>query len=280
MAVNSAGKVQEWWNNNPMDYGVQLMDENKLDVDFFETVDGHFYEMNHPLHSRKGKFDRLFEYGRYVGKPILEIGSGLGTMAMLWATRGADLHAVDLTLQAVRITRRRFELYGLAGDILNADARKLPFENESFDFVYSWGVLHHSPDIQQSLNEMYRVLRPGGQVGVMLYNRRSLRQFYMTMLEGVFHLEDRFLSPLEFNSRYTDGMDMEGNPHTWPVTKAECRKDLFRKFGNCGMRLLGTELDDSFPVMFPIIGSLAPRALKKLYARHFGWSIWITATKD
>ena len=62
------------------------------------------------------------------------------------------------------------------------DARQLALPDNSFDYVYSWGVLHHSPDIAQSLKEMTRVLKPGGGFGIMVYNRRSLLHWYKTAL--------------------------------------------------------------------------------------------------
>ena len=279
MATDTTVAVKEWWTDNPMGYGAGVLDSDERALAFFEDVDERFYRMNHPLHSARGKFDRLFPYDHYDGRTVLEVGCGLGTMAMNWAQRGAKVHAVDLTPQAVALTTRRFQLFDLPGRISCGDARRLPFGDDSFDYVYSWGVLHHSPEIQHSLDEIFRVLRPGGEVGVMLYNRRSLRQLYLTLLEGVLHLEHQFLTPLEFNSRYADGATEAGNPYTWPVTVSECKNELFRRFEDIRTRLLGTELDDNFPVVFPLIGSLAPRAIKKLYARYLGWSIWITARK-
>lgn len=279
MTTDATVAVKEWWTANPMDYGADVLESDERARAFFEDVDERFYRMNHPLHTDEGKFDRLFPYDRYEGLPVLEVGCGLGTMAMNWARQGANLHAVDLTPQAVALSTRRFQLHDLPGQISCGDARRLPFGDDSFDYVYSWGVLHHGPEIQQSLDEIYRVLRPGGEIGVMLYNRRSLRQLYITLLEGILHCERKFLTPLEFNSRYADGATEEGNPYTWPVTVPECKNELFRRFEHIRTRLLGTELDDNFPVVFPMIGSLAPRAIKKLYARYLGWSIWITARK-
>lgn len=107
------------------------------------------------------------------GLKVLEIGVGLGTDFVRWARAGADAHGVDLTDRGVELCRRRLELEGLRAHVQQADAERLPFESGSFDRVYSWGVLHHSPDTPRAVAEAVRVLRPGGELCAMLYSRFS-----------------------------------------------------------------------------------------------------------
>src|SRR5262249_10933528 len=156
---------------------------------------------------------------------------------------------------SVAQTRRRFELMGLRGDIREADARHLDLPDASFDYVYSWGVLHHSPDIAGSLRELMRVLKPGGCFGVMVYNRRSVLHWYMPLyLEGFLHLERDFLDPLALASRYGDGDRAEGNPHTWPMTVDEMHT-LLRPFSrDVATRILGTDVDSIFTLLLPGLG--------------------------
>jgi ubiquinone/menaquinone biosynthesis C-methylase UbiE len=105
---------------------------------------------------------------------------------------------VDLNPTSVEQTKRRFELMRLKGRIEEMDGRQLALPDAYFDYVYSWGVLHHSPDLDQSLKEMMRALKPGGGFGLMVYNRRSLLYWYKTLFtEGFLHYENRFLGPLE-----------------------------------------------------------------------------------
>ena len=106
-------------------------------------------------------------------RAVLEIGVGLGTDFIRYARAGARVTGVDLTPRAVELTRRRLTNEGLQGDVRLADAEALPFADGSFDTVYSWGVLHHTPDTRAAVREALRVLRPGGRVCVMLYGRRS-----------------------------------------------------------------------------------------------------------
>lgn len=109
----------------------------------------------------------------WAGREVLEIGVGLGTDHMQLRRAGARLIGVDLTPTSLEQTRRRFELVGEETDLRGADCEDLPFAGASFDGVYSFGVLHHTPDMQRAIDEVHRVVRPGGRVVVGLYNRFS-----------------------------------------------------------------------------------------------------------
>ncbi len=116
---------------------------------------------------------RFADFEGAQGKRLLEIGVGLGTDFIRFVRAGAIATGVDLTEHAVQLVRRRLELEGLQGEVVVADAETLPFEDGSFDRIYSWGVLHHTPDTGRAVREAIRVTKPGGQVCVMLYARHS-----------------------------------------------------------------------------------------------------------
>lgn len=116
---------------------------------------------------------RFADFEGARGLRVLEIGVGLGTDFIRFARAGAEATGVDLTERAIGLVRRRLELEGLSADLRVADAEQLPFEDGAFDRVYSWGVLHHTPDTEQAVREAIRVLRPGGDLCVMLYARHS-----------------------------------------------------------------------------------------------------------
>lgn len=285
-------EISSFWANHPMTYGYEhgeqaYYDENgqRINVEigsraFFEHADKVFYGWNTSEHDETGKFGRIYDYGRYAGKPVLEVGCGMGCMAMNWAQHGAQVTAVDLNPVAVEQTRRRFEAFDLPGDIREADGEDLPFENDTFEFVYSWGVLHHSPRTWKSINELFRVLKPGGRVGVMLYHRKSfLYRFLTEYIEGFLNMERKFLDPIELASRYGDGERKEGNPHTWPVTKREVHRDLFPKFENVHIYTLGTEIYGIFNQWYPQLGARMPKRLMDACIRRWGWSLWITGKK-
>ena len=104
---------------------------------------------------------------------VLEVGCGLGTDGAQFAKAGANYTGIDLTDAAVDLARRRFELFQLPGTFRVADAERLDFPDNTFDIVYSHGVLHHTPDTAAAVREIHRVLRPGGKAVVMLYHRDS-----------------------------------------------------------------------------------------------------------
>jgi ubiquinone/menaquinone biosynthesis C-methylase UbiE len=284
--ITSANPVAKWWADNPMTYaddhglvsyeGMQVEFGSK---EFFRQVDTTFHKWNGPLH-RELPFGKIFDYEKYRGKRVLEIGCGMGTMSSQWASVGAIVTAVDLNPTAVAMTTRRFEAFGLAGEILQVDGKSLPFPDNSFDYVYSWGVLHHSPDLDSSVAEMFRVAAPNAGYGVMLYHRHSFLHWYMTeFIEGLLHMERKFLNSLELASRYGDGHREEGNPHTWPVTRAEARLIFGKHSQEVNVDTLGTELDGLFKMLLPGLGMRLPIWAKKPWARRFGWSLWIHGFK-
>lgn len=284
-------EIERWWSANPMTYGLDhgkpvykspygtVIEAEIGSEEFFKILDSEFFKWNEPLHTEI-PFGKIFPYEKFKGGNILELGCGLGTMAMLWAKEGGKITAVDLSPFSVAMTKRRFEIFHLPGFIQKEDANHLSFDNNSFDYIYSWGVLHHSPDIERSISELFRVLKPEGEFGVMLYNRHSIAFWYiMAYIEGFLHGESRFLGPLELASRYTDGTQEEGNPYTWPVTYKEAQTLFTPYISTLNTRILGTELDGVFKRLLPGLGYIIPRSIKKPWARRWGWSLWIYGRK-
>jgi ubiquinone/menaquinone biosynthesis C-methylase UbiE len=111
------------------------------------------------------------EFRKHRGKKVLEIGCGTGSDLLQFAKHGALATGVDLTTKHVELARRRV---GDLAIVEQADARRLPFEDASFDYIYSHGVLHHSDEPEEIAREMFRVLRPGGRINVHVYALWSL----------------------------------------------------------------------------------------------------------
>jgi 2-polyprenyl-3-methyl-5-hydroxy-6-metoxy-1,4-benzoquinol methylase len=284
--------IRNWWADVPMTYAkdhgraeYRLPDGGMERVEigtrrFYELADSVFHRWNEPLHDASGKFGRIFEYERFRGKKVLEIGCGMGCMASQWASHGADITAIDLNPVAIEKTTRRFELFELKGNIMEVDAETLPFPDATFDFVYSWGVIHHTPDIEKAAREMYRVLKPGGRIALMLYNRDSiLYKYFVSYQEGFVNCERQFLDELGLASRYGDGGRQEGNPHTWPVTHEEVRRDLLAMCQSVSIKVLGTDVPEALGTWYPRLGQRLPLSWRKALARRWGWSLWITGDK-
>jgi ubiquinone/menaquinone biosynthesis C-methylase UbiE len=171
----------------------------------------------------------MFEFCEHPRKKVLEIGCGIGTDASQWAKGSAEYTGVDLTEKAVSVARKRFEIYGYQGESQTADAEDLPFESESFDIVYSFGVLHHTPDTQKAINEVHRVLKPGGRAFIMLYHKA--RDYYLTQVRFcVLRGELLRMSAQDVLNKYTE---VKGNS---PLTKCYTRKQADRLFSQFSRR--------------------------------------------
>ena len=287
MTSDIKNAIRDWWADNPMTYGQEHGEaryhQQQVELgslEFFEQADQVFYQWNTHLHTQQGYFAKIFDYPRFVNRPVLEVGCGMGCMAMNWAKHGANLTAVDLNPLATAQTKKRFEVFGLSGNVHQADGERLPFEDNTFDYVYSWGVLHHSPSVAKSVAELHRVVKPGGQVGVMLYHRRSVLYGYdIAYTEGFLHLENQFLGPIELGSRYGDGARLEGNPYTRPVTKREIKEEIFTQYHDLKIRVFWSDVRDVLDHMIPGSGRLFPRFLLDALGRRWGWTLWITGSK-
>lgn len=139
-------------------------------AEWFERVEEYRYRVEPFIHS-------IAQFTRHKGKKILEIGVGAGTDHLQWARAGCECFGVDLTDAAIETTRRHLSLYGLTSNLQRIDAQKLPFEDEVFDLVYSWGVIHHSEHPEKIIKEIKRILKPGGIFIGMMYGRYSLVAF-------------------------------------------------------------------------------------------------------
>jgi SAM-dependent methyltransferase len=131
----------------------------------------------------------IFDFARFprgAGKDVLEIGVGMGADHLEWAKVGPrSLTGVDLTERAIELTGARLWFNGLHSELMRADAEQLPFPDNSFDLVYSWGVLQHTPNTPRAITEVYRVLRPGGSALVMVYHLHSLTAFMLWLRYGL-----------------------------------------------------------------------------------------------
>ncbi len=160
-------RAREQWGKDPAG-AVYGGDREFGSLEFFEQVERHRYQEYAPwMHEVMG-------FDRYAGRRLLEVGCGMGTDLLQFARGGAICTGVDLTPRSIEISRHRFQLYGIPGSFLVTDGERLPFPDNTFDVVYSNGVLHHTPDTAAAAQEIHRVLKPGGIAKVMLYYRHSL----------------------------------------------------------------------------------------------------------
>lgn len=169
--------VRAYWNKASC--GTEHISKKKYSSEYFEEIEQWRYIIEPEIFS-------FAQFSRYRGKKVLEVGIGAGTDFVQWVRSGALAYGIDLTEEAVSNTQKRLLLDNLkAEEIKVADAEHLPYEDNFFDLTYSWGVIHHSPDMEQCLREMIRVTKTGGSIKLMVYNRNSLFAFYRYLLCGL-----------------------------------------------------------------------------------------------
>lgn len=228
-----------------------------LSREWFDAIDARFLEGSRLYATNRDSFDRLLPEGLLRGKKVLEIGCGMGLHTELMTRRGADVTAVDLTPTAVNATTTRLELKGLTARVMQSDAEQLPFADASFDFVWSWGVIHHSSRTGRIVREIARVLKPDGQCRIMVYNREGM-QARVTLLKDHF-LKGKFLRQTfdETLWRSTDGF-------TARYYVKEQFEDLFRTFFDEVTSVIQGQEADVIPL------PRRPRALaKRLVSEDF-----------
>ena len=172
---------RSWWESNPMryDFSPEKIPYPEYTREFYEEIDRRFYQNVYEFMPWENvPFNPLIDFESLRNKNVLEIGVGCGSHAQLLAQHARSFTGIDLTEYAVNATTRRLRCFGIQGNIIRMDAEKMEFKDNTFDFVWSWGVIHHSSNTPKILEEIYRVLRPGGKAITMVYHR-SLWNIYL-----------------------------------------------------------------------------------------------------
>ena len=177
-----------WWESTPMRYdwreGIAPTPGSEA---YFSEIDRRFLLSAHKyMPWRSTPFDEVISFDDLHTKDVLEIGVGQGTHAQLLAQRCKSFTGIDLTTAAAEMTAQRFRLFNIPGTILQMDAENMNFADNSFDFIWSWGVIHHSADTRRVLEEMHRVLKPGATCAVMVYYKSWWNFYVCGLLRGVF----------------------------------------------------------------------------------------------
>jgi ubiquinone/menaquinone biosynthesis C-methylase UbiE len=164
-------EIREFWNSQPCGTNIVPPSDLRDDVEFLRYL----ARYDQFRYQREGHILSMLERFDFKDKSVLEIGLGQGADSERLIRKGAHWSGVDLTSASIEIVSRRLRLKGLSyGQLEQGSVLNLPFDDHSFDVVYSFGVLHHVPDIARAQAEIRRVLKPGGRALIMLYAERSL----------------------------------------------------------------------------------------------------------
>lgn len=248
-------EVKRYWEKEPCGtHGYVVKDAEKFSLDYFESVESYRYQVEPFIHS-------IAQFTRYRGQRVLEVGVGAGTDHLQWARGGAELYGVDLTDAAIETTSKRLDLYGFKSQLQRVDAETLPFEDCTFDVVYSWGVIHHSEHPERILAEINRILKKGGVYIGMFYHRLSLTTLRVWLKHALLKGRPwRSFSDVLFHHVESIG------------TKAYSRKELealFAEFGDLELTPLLTVGDTH----------RLPAGLIPLIPNQLGWFWGIRARK-
>ncbi len=261
------------WGANPAGW-THAQDEKPGTQAFFEKV----------LKERFGKehdfLPELVRYQDYKGKRVLEIGCGAGYDAYMFCKQGADYTGIDIVPENIERTKKHLSFYNLQANILEMDAEYLTFDKK-FDLVYSFGVLHHIPNIDGVLQSIKNNLTDDGEIWIALYNKYSV--FYMLylwlsdhILRGGF-LKESFQQRLA-RIEFTTSEDM---PYVKVYTRRTVKK-LLTKHGFSVSEIFVRKLTmDDFPRVRFIENyyKYVPQSFLSFLAKRWGWYLCIRAKK-
>jgi SAM-dependent methyltransferase len=162
--VPTADDVRAYWEHHIHD--LEITKHPVGSRGFFDDLDQYHFEKLHHLLA-------LIDFNGYRGKRVLEVGCGAAVDLARFAKGGAVATGVDIAASAIALARANFEQQGLTGEFHVANAEALPFADNSFDLVYAHGVVQYTADPQALVDEVRRVLRPGGEAIFQVYNRIS-----------------------------------------------------------------------------------------------------------
>jgi ubiquinone/menaquinone biosynthesis C-methylase UbiE len=270
--------VYEFWNTAPNE---SLSSKSELNTkEFFEESEKYRYQS---IHKNLGIpfFKKAIQFEKYKNLKILEIGCGIGVDSIQFARAGNHMTLLDLTFESLKITKKRLENENLTAKYIEGDAENLPFASDSFDMVYSYGVIHHSPNTEVSVKEIFRVLKPGGQAIVMLYSKYSAMVYSNLLInEGIrqgYLFKYKSLQKV-INHRTELQSAKEGND---PVLTRVFSKNAIRKmFSDFDKLTISTEyLTEGMLAQMRYLLIFVPKKLQSKLHRWLGWNHIIVAKK-
>jgi ubiquinone/menaquinone biosynthesis C-methylase UbiE len=223
---------------------------------FFEDLDEYRFDKLRYL-------PEVVNFNLYAGRSVLEVGCGVAIDLVRFAQGGAEVTGVDLARQSIDLAKKYFEHCGLNGDLRLGNGEELDFPDDSFDVVYAHGVIQYTANARKMVDELRRVVKPGGEVIMMVYNRISWLNFLSNTLGvGLEHEDAPVLNKYsisEFKELLKDFSEVRIIPERFPV-KSRLQKGLKAAF---------------FNLFFVPAFNLIPRAI----TRNTGWHIMAFASK-
>lgn len=169
-------EIRDYWNAHIHD--LEIATEPVGTPAFFQQLAEYRFDKLHYL-------PQIIDSSAYQGKQLLEVGCGLGIDLVRWARAGAVVTGIDLADVSIELARQNFTQQGLRADLLVMNGESLGFGDNSFDVAYAHGVLQYTANTRKMIGELHRVLRPGGEAIMMVYNSHS----WLSMVSKVTRVE-------------------------------------------------------------------------------------------
>jgi len=265
-------KVSDYWNARPCN--IRHSTQPVGSREYFDEVEArkYFVESHIPAFA---------DFSRWKGKKVLEIGCGIGTDTISFARAGAQVTAVDLTEKSLEVARQRAAVFGFENQVrfIQANAEKLSesVPVETYDLIYSFGVIHHTPHPERVLAEIRKYVGPASTVKIMVYNRWSWKVFWILFGYG----KGKFWKLNRLIAEYSEAQT--GCPVTYSYSRRAGRALLEQH----GLRVTDVMVDHIFPYSIPeyvlyqykVIWYFRwmPRPLFRILERALGWHLCLTA---
>jgi len=265
--------VRQYWDKRPCN--IRHSQRPIGSREYFDEVEArkYFVEPHIPAFA---------DFARWAGKRVLEVGCGIGTDSINFARAGAQLTAVDLSPESLRLAAQRAEVMGVADRIefVQANAEELGSSLDgrpAYDLVYSFGVIHHTPHPERALAEMRALTAPEGSLKLMVYHRHSWKVFWIVMSQG----RGQFWNTDEHVAEHSEAQT------GCPVTFSYTRRQVTELVEGSGFRVHNVSVDHVFPyrisdyveyeyVKEPYFRWM-PNALFHAFERRLGWHLLVKA---
>jgi len=207
-AKNWQNNNKSWWEKNPMRYDwKEPIGASKFSNDYYKEIDKRFFQSAYQyMPYKKYPFEKIIDFTKLGEKDVLEIGVGNGSHAQILATESKSFTGIDITEYAIESVENRMKLNKINAQIIQMDAEKMEFKDQSFDFVWSWGVIHHSSNTEKIIKEIHRVLRDEGEAVIMVYHRGFWNYYFIPFFRSILDgslFKEKSLELVVQN--YTDG---------------------------------------------------------------------------
>jgi len=248
-------EVKKFWNDRPCN--IKHSSKELGTMEYFDEVElKKFRAEPHIL--------KFTEFPQWKNKKVLEVGCGLGTVGINFALNSADYTGVELSKESLEIAKKRFEVYNQSGKFYLGNAEELSsfVHIETYDLIYSFGVIHHSPHPEKIISEIKKYMNENSVLKIMLYAKDSWKNY---MIDA--------------------GLDQPEAQYGCPIANTYTKQDVVELLD--GYEVLSIEQDHIFPYQIepykkgkyikqPWFDAM-PIEMFETLEKNLGWHLLITA---